>query len=101
MIVQFKKNIFQINNYLLINKYLKLFCCCFLLLFSIHESFGIKQKKNDVTTVNLKKTLINKNTEIALGSGWSFYWNQLIEPGNFKEKKTFIIVDTITNPTAL
>jgi signal transduction histidine kinase len=92
MIVQFKKNIFQINNYLLINKYLKLFCCCFLLLFSIHESFGIKQKKNDVTTVNLKKTLINKNTKIALGSGWSFYWNQLIEPGNFKEKKTFTIV---------
>ena len=92
MIVQFKKNIFQINNCLLNNKYFRLLYCCFLFFFLTHDSFGIEQQKNDATAIDLQKTPINKNTEIALGAGWSFYWNQLIEPGNFKEKNPFTIV---------
>ena len=78
---------------MLINKYLKLICfCCFLLLFSIQESFGIEREKNDVTTIDLQKTLISKNTEIALNTAWTFYWNQLIEPGDFKGNNPFTIV---------
>ena len=52
---------------------------------SIHHSFGQEGYKVE-NTINLQKAIITETTEILLDSGWSFYWNQLITPGHFKEE---------------
>ncbi len=86
MSVHLQTFFFHKKNY---NEYLKFICYFIILLLPTHYSFGIQQQKNGITVIDLQKTPIHKNTEIALDSGWEFYWNQLIEPNNFKNNKTF------------
>ncbi|MFT4684454.1 MAG: hypothetical protein ACI863_001058, partial [Flavobacteriales bacterium] len=80
------------NNWLLYNQYLRFICFFTILFFSIHNSFSLEQEIDDVTTIDLQKTLINNDTEIALDSGWEFYWNELIEPGDFNANKPLALV---------
>lgn len=100
MKVQLLAIILQRNNYLLKNKHLKLISCFIILLFSIHNSFGIDQLEKDNNVIDLKKIVILKNTEIALDTGWEFYWNQLILPGHFKTNKPSGLI-SLTNWTKL
>lgn len=78
--------------------HLKFLVCYIILLFSIHNSFGIEQQKKDSPIIELQEIPIDKNTEILLNSGWEFYWNELIEPGSFKSKTPLELV-TLTNWT--
>ncbi len=59
--------------------------------------FGF-QEKNDLSTIDLQNTTIDKTTEIALDAGWEFYWNELIEPKNFQKNIPFTEV-TLANWT--
>jgi signal transduction histidine kinase len=92
MKVDFQTIIFLMNNWLLNNKYLRFICFFIILSFSIHNSFSLEQQIDDITTIDLQKTLINNDTEIALDSGWEFYWNELIEPGDFNANKPLALV---------
>ena len=56
------------------------------------NSFGHERQKNNVTKIDLQNTLINNDTEITLNSDWAFYWNELIEPGDFNTSKPFTLV---------
>jgi signal transduction histidine kinase len=89
---QLQTRIFSMNNWFFKKQHLKIICCFYILLFSVQNSFGLPQKKNEVTTINLQQIIIDNSTEIALDAGWSFYWNQLIAPGNFKKDQPFSIV---------
>jgi len=80
------------NNWLLNNQFLRFICFFVILFFSIPNSFGHEQQENNVTKIDLQNTLINNDTEITLNSGWAFYWNELIEPGNFNTTKPFTLV---------
>ncbi len=86
MSVHLQTFFFRKKNY---NEYLKFICYFIILLLSTHYSFGIQQQKNEITVIDLQKTPIHENTEVALDFGWEFYWNQLIEPNNFKAEKIF------------
>lgn len=85
MRVQLQAIIFLTNNWLLNRRCVKCMCCFILMALSIHHSFG-QEEHNVEDTINLQKVIITETTEILLDSGWSFYWNQLIAPGHFKEE---------------
>lgn len=76
-------------NWLSNNQGLKFVCCFIIVMLSTQYLFGFEQQNNEVTTIDLQKTAITKSTEIVLDAGWLFYWNQLIEPGNFEPNKPF------------
>ncbi|PQJ81868.1 hypothetical protein BTO16_04465 [Polaribacter glomeratus] len=44
---------------------------------------AVNQQKNELHIINLQSTTIKENSEIALDTGWEFYWNKLIQPGDF------------------
>ncbi|WP_160127895.1 ATP-binding protein [Kordia antarctica] len=66
---------------------------------STHYMFGFEQHTDDVATIDLQETSITNSTEIALDADWLFYWNELIEPSNFKPNKPFTKI-SLTNWTA-
>lgn len=68
---------------LLVHKFLKCIGCFVALLFSI-QALGYEQQQNTGnTTSNFQNIAIDSSSEIMLDSDWEFYWNALIEPGNF------------------
>lgn len=87
-----KIRITLINNWLFDNQHLKLICCAMLLLFSIQASFGLIPQKKSNPSLDIQQIIINQNTEIALDTGWEFYWNELIVPGHFKGKEPSALV---------
>lgn len=63
---------------------LRLICCFSIFLFSTYNSPILGQSaQNKVVVLDFQNETIEKNTEIILDGGWEFYWNALIEPGNF------------------
>ncbi|WP_298421106.1 ATP-binding protein [uncultured Kordia sp.] len=72
----------------LLSKQLREFICFFAILFlSIYSSFAFAQQiKKESYITNFQDTVFNEHTEILLDSAWLFYWNQLVEPGNFENK---------------
>jgi len=81
-----------ISNWFFKNQRVKFGCSCSLLLFLIQASFGTIPQREERVLRDLQQIHIDKNTEIALNTSWEFYWNALITPGNFKEKKPCAIV---------
>lgn len=75
----------------LLNKQLAMLLCSFsIFMFSTHYVFGIeKLQNNELTIIDFQNVSIDESTEIMLDSDWEFYWNTLIEPGNFSLTTTF------------
>ncbi|WP_186434366.1 ATP-binding protein [Lutibacter sp. Hel_I_33_5] len=71
-------------HWILKNDQIKLICCVILVLLSIHNSFSFEQQTENTSLNNPQKSSFHTNIEISLDSDWEFYWNQLIEPGNFE-----------------
>ena len=90
--VQYDTKNTLLNNWFLDNQYLKRLFCAVLLLFSIQTSIGATFPKEVHTSIDLQQIIIDTDTEIALDSGWEFYWNELIAPGDFKGKKPSALV---------
>jgi signal transduction histidine kinase len=88
--LQIKKSL--LHNWLFHNQYVKCICCFLLLFFSIQPSFGLLQQKESIASIDFQQIHIDKTTEIPLDSGWEFYWNELIVPGNFKGKEPDALV---------
>jgi signal transduction histidine kinase len=88
--LQIKKSL--LHNWLFHNQYVKCICCFLLLFFSIQPSFGLLQQKESIASIDFQQIHIDKTTEIPLDSGWEFYWNELIAPGNFKGKEPDALV---------
>ena len=72
--------------------------CILVLLLNIQTSFGAILQKEVHTSLDIQQIINDKNTEIPLDSGWEFYWNALIVPGDFKGKEPYAIT-TLTNWT--
>jgi signal transduction histidine kinase len=98
MIVKLPTIITQIINWLLGNIHVKFGCSFSLLLFLIQPSFGSIPQREERVSIDLEQIHIDKNTEIALDTGWEFYWNTRIAPGDFKGKEPSAIV-SLTNWT--
>jgi signal transduction histidine kinase len=92
MIVKLQTIIISIKNWLLCNKHVKFGCNFSLLLLLIQPSFSLIPQKKEGFSIDLQQIHIDENTEIALNTSWEFYWNALITPGGFKEKKPSAIV---------
>ena len=92
MIVKLQTIIISIKNWLLCNKHVKFGCNFSLLLLLIQPSFSLIPQKKEGFSIDLQQIHIDENTEIALNTSWEFYWNALITPGDFKEKKPSAIV---------
>lgn len=92
MIVKLQTIINLTNNWLLDNQQARFGCSFGLLFLLIQPSFSLTPQKNEGVSINLQQIHIDKNTEIALDASWEYYWNELITPGNFKEKKPSAIV---------
>lgn len=75
----------------LLNRQLaKLICCFSIFMFSTHYVFSSeKLQDNEIVTIDFQKFSIDDDTEITLDSGWEFYWNALIDPGNFNASTSF------------
>ncbi|MFQ3181549.1 MAG: signal transduction histidine kinase [Polaribacter sp.] len=87
-----------LNNWLVNKKHKRCICGVMVLLFSIQTSFGMILQKEVDASLDVQQIIIDKNTKIALDSGWEFYWNELIVPGSFKGKEPSAIV-SLTNWT--
>jgi signal transduction histidine kinase len=72
--------------------------CILVLLLNIQTSFGAILQKEVHTSLDIQQIINDKNTEIPLDSGWEFYWNALIVPGDFKGKEPYVIT-SLTNWT--
>lgn len=98
MIVKEETRSTLLSNGLADNQHMRRICCALVLLFSIQTSFGMVLQKEVHASIDIQQIRIDKNTEIALDSGWEFYWNKLIVPGDFKGKEPSAIV-SLTNWT--
>jgi signal transduction histidine kinase len=72
--------------------------CILVLLLNIQTSFGAILQKEVDASLDIQQIINDKNTEIPLDSGWEFYWNALIVPGDFKGKEPYVIT-SLTNWT--
>lgn len=79
-----RERFYLVHEYLFKRQQLRLLCCFCIFLFSAccSPSFG-QSASNEVVVLDFQNETIEKNTEIILDGGWQFYWNALIEPGNF------------------
>ncbi len=69
--------VLQKHKWLLHKHFGKLICYLGIFLFAIQDISGSEKLQN------------NEFTEITLDSDWEFYWNALIEPGNFNTTTSF------------
>jgi hypothetical protein len=98
MIVKEETRSTLLNNWLVDKQHMRRICCVLVLLFSIQTSFGRILQKEVHAFIDIQEIIIDKNTEIALDSGWEFYWNELIVPGDFIGQEPLATV-TLTNWT--
>jgi signal transduction histidine kinase len=87
MIVKEETSNTLLNNWLVDNRHKSRIFCVLALLFAIQSSFGMILQKEVRASIDIQQIIIDTNTEIALDSGWEFYWNELIVPGDFKGKE--------------
>lgn len=92
MIVKLQSIITLLNNWLTGNKHANIACIFCLLLLVNQPSFSLTPQKKEGVSINLQQIHIDKNTKITLDTSWEYYWNELITPGNFKDKKPSGIV---------
>jgi signal transduction histidine kinase len=100
MIVKEETSNTLLNNWLVDNRHKSRIFCVLALLFAIQSSFGVILQKEVHASIDIQQIIIDTNTEITLDSGWEFYWNELIVPGDFKGKEPSAIV-SLTNWTKL
>tara|TARA_B110000902_G_scaffold1657_1_gene1801 strand:+ start:1809 stop:3860 length:2052 start_codon:yes stop_codon:yes gene_type:complete len=98
MIIKNKIRSTLLNNWIASNQHKSGIFCMLVLLFYIQASFGVILQKQVHASIDIQQTIIDKNTEIALDSGWEFYWNELIVPGDFNGKEPYPIT-SLTNWT--
>jgi len=79
--------------WLLNHKKLKLVCFFVTIFLSVSQVFSLDFQSDDINVLNLENTVFNNDTQIKLESDWEFYWDEFIEPGQFRNK-TFIKVGT-------
>ncbi|WP_430408465.1 ATP-binding protein [Kordia sp.] len=81
MNLHLQTKILLLTNWLCNNQDLKFVCFLSIVMLSTNYLHGFQQEENDVVISDF-----HENSEISLDSGWSFYWNELIEPNNFENQ---------------
>ncbi len=89
------RSILLLNNVLLTKVSAKQITCMCLFLLSSLYVFGFQNE----TISNTTPTIFTEDTtEIPIADSWQFYWNQLLEPGQFNTNSSFSTV-SLTNWT--
>ncbi|WP_298518947.1 sensor histidine kinase [uncultured Kordia sp.] len=85
---------------LLQQQHARLLCVVFIFLLTAFNFAVLGQSlQKETVTIDLQEETLGNSTEITLDTDWEFYWNALLEPGNFNTKVPFTTVslDSWTN----